>query len=420
MIGVGPADIAFFDFTQPEESMRNMLFGRDDWVIPAEEHGAPIHVDGGNARDYSEIDALGCPYLDSIHPDLHCALLNWLGRRIGDHNAHFEALLDEGLRNIMAHGSSHLRRMASDTLLKLQCLDRFHAGDAGICRIVLGQVIQLDDCASQDLAIGNLHFQAIDYGYAISLNHIMQQRLCVVDKDEKNQFTLLAAAAGVVARDMSTKDLPTRSRVARTAHALRIQEWSIAHPLTSDHGDAKSINERTVLILCRDITQPNHDRDYRSLGVSRATFLAERSLAISVFDILNSGSGETALQVNILGDLNSGEKNGYIDILAHNGHTRWLKRGLETLPACWANWLRNLADFVYTFPFLDACEVLDLDRDCVAQSPWLSCRQCRRKERRLHWLHTNFTNLESIRSNGRMLSYSRISIQVGTQRERVG
>ena len=76
----------------------------------------------------------------------------------------FEAVLAEGLCNVMAHGNSHMRRLAASSLSKLRFLGRFHAGADGVCRINWGPTIQLDDCTCQQLAIGNLHFQVIDYG----------------------------------------------------------------------------------------------------------------------------------------------------------------------------------------------------------------------------------------------------------------
>ena len=262
-----PADIAFFDFTLPEGNLRSMIFGRDDWVIPPHESQQPIPSKGETERDHSLIDSLVRPYIDAINPDLHCALLNWLGRRIQDDQGNFEALLAEGIRNLMAYGDSHLRRLSSDSLLKLKCMGRFHVGAAGVCRIVWGPIIGLGDCPSQELAIGNLHFQAIDYGDIISLNETMRQRVCAIEKDERNQCTLLALAAGLVARDLQVKDLPARSRVAREAHELRIQEWLVAQPLFADTGHALSMNERTIMSLFHDITHPNHDRDYRSLCI---------------------------------------------------------------------------------------------------------------------------------------------------------
>lgn len=47
-------------------------------------------------------------------------------------------------------------------------------GGAGVCRINRGPTIQLD-CTCQQLTIGNLNFQVVDYGGAIHLNEFTQK-----------------------------------------------------------------------------------------------------------------------------------------------------------------------------------------------------------------------------------------------------
>ena len=55
-------------------------------------------------------------YLESTEPDLHCTVVNWPDRRISTERDNFEALLGEGLRNVMAHGNSNMRTLASSSL----------------------------------------------------------------------------------------------------------------------------------------------------------------------------------------------------------------------------------------------------------------------------------------------------------------
>ena len=69
---------------------------------------------------------------------------------------------------------------------------------------------------------------------------------------------------------------------------------------------AKSYNEMTIHSLRHDIAQPNRDRDYRSLSLFLGPFLTSHSLTLRVFDVLHSGSGETALQINVIGNIENG------------------------------------------------------------------------------------------------------------------
>ena len=196
-------------------------------------------------------------------------------------------------------------------LSQLKCLGRFHAGEGGVCRIAWGASVRLGDCVCPAISIGALQFSAVDYGDVISLNEAMQQRLTAIDKDERNQCTLLAIAAGIIALDLNHKTAPPRNRVARLASELRLHGWQVSYPLTQTQGMAKSLNGKTMVSLRHDIAFPNHDRDYRSLDLFLAPFLTSNGLVVRIFDVLRSGSGETALQINIIGDINCGEQWGF-------------------------------------------------------------------------------------------------------------
>ena len=97
--------------------------------------------------------------------------------------------------------------------------------------------------------------------------------------------------------------------------------------------------------------------------------------------MLRSGSGETVLQIIIIGDIELGEEAGYVDILASCGHMRWLQKGTDTLPTANRDWLQHLEDFVTIFPHIDADQIMDDNRDQSTLTPWVNCRQCRGKEK---------------------------------------
>ena len=83
----------------------------------------------------------------------------------------------------------------------------------------------------------------------------------------------------------------------------------------------------------------------------------------------------------MIGDVAQGNDTGFVDILAANGHMRWLQPNRETLPCAWRDWLNALADFVLVFPFGDVLRLLDEERESRICIPWVACRQCRRKEK---------------------------------------
>lgn len=60
---------------------------------------------------------------------------------------------------------------------------------------------------------------------------------------------------------------------------------------------------------------------------------------------------------------------------------RWVQSGNEALPRDRAQWLERLADFVVVYPWMSAEELLDDDKGDIDSTHWLTCRQCRRKEK---------------------------------------
>ena len=292
----------------------------------------------------------------------------------------FEAGLADGLRKVMSHGNSKLRKPDLEALANLHCLDRYRAGDTGVCRITWGELIKIDDGTCQHVAIGALHFCAVDYGDSIQLNEFLQRKLVSADRLGRNQCTVLAADAGIIARSPSSS-LPARSRVAQSAPELRDAEWQVASPLVTSEGTSRSFNERTLLSLRHDIVYPGRDRCYRSMCIFLASIIEEQHITNRVFDVLYSGSGDSAIQANFLGDLGAGKQHGFIDLLASNGHMRWSQAGNETLPSDKRYWVDSLADFVTVHPWSDADTIYDEDKGASDQPPWLTCRQCRRKEK---------------------------------------
>ena len=222
--GIIPGDISKFDFTLLEENLRDILFGKDEWLTESPIETRNLKVELDSIEDQLDLKNLFTPYAPMVDRALHCPLLNWLGRNMAMHDGGFEPALAQELTNIMSSGNSHLRKLASESLANLRCLDRFHAGEGGICRIWWGSSIALDDCTCQPVTIGPLHFNVVDFGDCIILNEFMQRKLASPDKDERNQCTLIAVAAGLLAVMTPTQILPDRSRVIKTALELRIAE----------------------------------------------------------------------------------------------------------------------------------------------------------------------------------------------------
>ena len=84
-------------------------------------------------------------------------------------------------------------------------------------------------------------------------------------------------------------------------------------------------------------------------------------ITVRVSDSLYAGSGNTALQINVLGAIETGQEHGFADPLASNGRMRRLQSGNETLPNARAHRLNTLADFVTVRPWLVSNTLRDTD-----------------------------------------------------------
>lgn len=67
-----------------------------------------------------------------------------------------------------------------------------------------------------------------------------------------------------------------------------------------------------------------------------------------------------------------GKIHGSVDILASNGHMRWLQKGAETLPCAWRDWMSGIADFSAFSPFIGVSEITDEGNPCLTR------RQCKK------------------------------------------
>ena len=201
-------------------------------------------------------------------------------------------------------------------------------------KVIWGGTLKLDDCTSQLVPIGPLSFYAIDFGDTLSLSDQLQRSLNSQDKTERNQCTLIALAAGLVSRSPGqARNIPSELRAKHLASELGGIEWAQSNKGSFLDANPHSFNEKVVASLCHDIQNTNHDRDYRILCIFLKEYLDPQQITLRVFDILRSGTGDTSLQVNIIGSIDLGNARGFIDLLAAGGHMRWLRPGGETYPA---------------------------------------------------------------------------------------
>ena len=62
-VGRYHADVQFYNFPNPEDNVRNMINGRDDWIVPIERPPITVTAVVDNIADRTKIERLIAPYL---------------------------------------------------------------------------------------------------------------------------------------------------------------------------------------------------------------------------------------------------------------------------------------------------------------------------------------------------------------------
>lgn len=92
-----------------------------------------------------------------------------------------------------------------------------------------GNRIPLGDCEVQEVAIGKLHFRAVDFGDTIRLSEKSRKELENIEPHEKNQCVLIHAVAGTQRHREGRKNgVPTLARVLMGAEEWRKEEYAQA------------------------------------------------------------------------------------------------------------------------------------------------------------------------------------------------
>ena len=83
----------------------------------------PLSGELDNIGDTRDIEGLIAPYAPLANRNIHCVLVNLPDRNFVMQDGGFVTALAHGLKNILVHGNSCLRKYASGLLANLQRLD---------------------------------------------------------------------------------------------------------------------------------------------------------------------------------------------------------------------------------------------------------------------------------------------------------
>ena len=100
--------------------------------------------------------------------------------------------------------------------------------------------------------------------------------------------------------------------------------------------------------------------------------------------------------MNIIGNIDVGNDHGFIDLLAADGHMRWLKPEGDTHPAALRDWFGLLKDFATVFHWVYIEELLGRNKSDLITLPiphvgFVAGRKNSGPTYFLYWSHQTYT-----------------------------
>ena len=205
-----------------------------------------------------------------------------------------------------------------------------------------GLIVDNTDFIMQEVRIGTLNFNAVDFGDDIRLSQISREHLACGDANEINQCTLLHLCAGLEwVSQKRPKRVPSRSRVETLARTLREKEINEAQEMLDT--SSTSTVEEVVRSLTHDVLTPHHDRDFRTTCLFLLDEISE--LAIQAFRIVEVSDDCTSTIVHNFQISAVEDETNPIYCIAYRGHMRWMQPSVLTGRNLWKEW-RNQFDCI--------------------------------------------------------------------------
>ena len=129
-----------------------------------------------------------------------------------------------------------------------------------------GSMEKTEEYITQQLTIGELHFDVIDFGESAPLTESCRKMIVCPESSETKQCTILHWAAAIEWNEQRrSARIPLRSRVYQVAQQARMEEASVARMIeksTSDNGRMRELRS-----LLHDSARAHRERDFRTLGL---------------------------------------------------------------------------------------------------------------------------------------------------------
>lgn len=95
-----------------------MIYGRDDWLAPMDIATSASIPSIGQIEERRDLEIMFAPYAPLIPAELNFPIINRMGKQNGMRDGGLEPMIATGLRWVIAHGHSKLRKLASSARLR--------------------------------------------------------------------------------------------------------------------------------------------------------------------------------------------------------------------------------------------------------------------------------------------------------------
>ena len=235
---------------------------------------------------------------------------------------------------------------------------------------------------SQDLQVGNLHFNVIDFGENLLMNVATQKLIGAADRKECNQCVILHLGAALAWHVRGRKKVvPSRGVVYHYAMVTREHEAHQAHEANLSLKNPQSLAEQLISSHIHDVLHCNHDRDFRGIFFFLYDLLKEQAplVGVRIFDV-GRGCQHHEVTVHVFLDSREEDCNQYLDLVAFRHHIRWAKPSIDVPATKWRDW-KTCFQKIITYKCWNWSEHVKRSASDQELISWYACTTCKQRRK---------------------------------------
>ena len=373
-IGAPPGEFVDIELTELERELEEVLYATDDWIFPSDTasvdwtRSETLSLEQMEIQDWWDSSAL------PVHGLLETHILNDL-LTVG--KPFTVKTVEDTLHKLTRNGSDKERRLAEQALIDFK---EMRAGKQQVDGVLWGIRREWGEFVSQDMHVGNLHFQVIDFGEDLLLDTTTQKLLGASSRKETNQCIILHLGAALAWHSRGRKkSIPSRGVIYQQAMVTRQEEAAHAKEAGEAVKVPRSAEEQVISSHAHDALNSNHDRDFRGIFFFLKNLWGEIAplVDLRVFDI-GRGCQQHEVTVHLFRHSKDEPNDGFLDLVAFRHHMRWAKPCQDTPLTKWRDWKDDFRRII-VYPISDWKNHLKRFTSPSDTLSWYMCTACKRK-----------------------------------------